>query len=103
MQDSRKAKEFNVFNLLKLLTKHGMSLIVNLIMALLHGLQIETSACAETDLCFHQVNGSNALYLYISLANTVIFLILRPFTELFFLIFMFVCTIQYFIVTVIKK
>lgn len=34
MQTSKKAKEFNVFNLLKLLTKHGISLIVNLIIGI---------------------------------------------------------------------
>lgn len=75
---------------MKLLTKHRISLIVNLIMALLHRLQIGMSTCAEAVLCFRWVNGSKALDAYISLSNTVVDLILKTFTELFFFIFMVV-------------
>lgn len=84
---------------MKLLTKHRISLIVNLILALLHRLQIGTSTCAEADFVFSLVYGSKALDAYISLSNTVVVIILKTFTESFFFYF-YGCTIQNLIVTV---
>lgn len=58
MQTSRKAKEVSVFDLLKLLTKHIISQIDNLIMELLHGLQDPEALCAPNlTLCSCRVNG----------------------------------------------
>lgn len=52
MQASEKANENNIFLSLKVLPKHRISLIVNLIMDLLDDLQIEKSVSAETDSVF---------------------------------------------------
>lgn len=52
MQASEKANEKNIFLSLKVLPKHRISLIVNLIMDLLDDLQIEKSVSAETDSVF---------------------------------------------------
>lgn len=59
-----------MFDFLKLLTKHRISLIVNLIMDLIHGLQIEKSACTETDFV-----SLKALYVY--LISIFFFLVMR--------------------------